>query len=83
MDASNYNTNYMTDMNGSGMLGSGVAPDPGYVIRNGTLVSASFTNKGTAANRCATVSSTTSCVKAPTPRPSSSTSTPNGARPTA
>jgi iron complex outermembrane receptor protein len=23
MDASNYNTNYMTDMNGSGMLGSG------------------------------------------------------------
>jgi iron complex outermembrane receptor protein len=49
MDASNYNTNYMTDMNGSGMLGSGVAPDPGYVIRNGTLVSASFTNKGTAA----------------------------------
>src|SRR5476649_1875307 len=31
MDASNFNTNYMTDMNGSGMLGSGVAPDPGYV----------------------------------------------------
>jgi len=49
MDASNYNANYMTDMNGSGMLGAGVAPDPGYVIRNGTLVSASFTNKGTAA----------------------------------
>ncbi|MYM86667.1 TonB-dependent receptor [Rugamonas sp. FT82W] len=49
MDASNFNTNYMTDMNGSGMLGSGVAPDPGYVIRNGTLVSASFANKGTAA----------------------------------
>ncbi|WP_167761427.1 TonB-dependent receptor [Duganella callida] len=48
LDASNYNTNYMTDMNGSGALGSGVAPDPGYVIRNGTLVSASFTNKGTA-----------------------------------
>jgi iron complex outermembrane receptor protein len=49
MDASNYNANYMTDMNGSGMLGAGVAPDPGYVIRNGTLVNASFTNKGTAA----------------------------------
>ncbi len=49
MDASNFNTNYMTDMNGSGMLGSGVAPDAGYVIRNGTLVSASFANKGTAA----------------------------------
>ncbi len=49
MDASNYNTNYMTDMQGSGALVSGVAPDPGYVIRNGTLVSASFTNKGTAA----------------------------------
>jgi iron complex outermembrane receptor protein len=49
MDASNYNANYMTDMNGSGMLGAGVAPDAGYVIRNGTLVSASFTNKGTAA----------------------------------
>lgn len=50
MDASNYNTNYMIDMNGSGALGSGVAPDPGYVIRNGTLVSASFTNKGTTAS---------------------------------
>ncbi|MQA20209.1 TonB-dependent receptor [Rugamonas rivuli] len=49
MDASNFNANYMTDMNGSGMLGSGVAPDPGYVVRNGTLVSAAFTNKGTAA----------------------------------
>ena len=49
MDASNYNTNYMTDMNGSGALGAGVAPDPGYVIRNGTLVSASSTNKATAA----------------------------------
>jgi len=49
LDASNYNTNYMTDMQGSGTLVSGVAPDPGYVIRNGTLVSASFTNKGTAA----------------------------------
>jgi len=48
MEASNYNTNYMTDMNGSGMLGAGVAPDPGYVVRNGTLMSASFTNKGTA-----------------------------------
>ena len=48
MEASNYNTNYMTDMQGSGALVAGVAPDPGYVIRNGTLVSASFTNKGTA-----------------------------------
>jgi iron complex outermembrane receptor protein len=49
MEASNYNANYMTDMNGSGALASGVAPDPGYTIRNGTLTSASFTNKGTAA----------------------------------
>jgi iron complex outermembrane receptor protein len=49
MDASNFNANYMTDMNGSGALASGVAPDPGYTIRNGTLTSASFTNKGTAA----------------------------------
>lgn len=49
LEASNYNRNYMTDMNGSGALGGGVSPDPGYVVRNGTLVAASFTNKGTAA----------------------------------
>ncbi len=49
LEASNYNRNYMTDMLGSGALGGGVSPDAGYTVRNGTLTSASFTNKGTAA----------------------------------
>jgi iron complex outermembrane receptor protein len=42
MDADNYNRNYM--LWGSNILkgGTGQAPDPGYVVRNGTLVSASF-----------------------------------------
>lgn len=49
MEASNYNRNFMTDMLGSGALVGGVAPDPGYTVQNGTLTSATFTNKGTAA----------------------------------
>lgn len=48
MSASNYNRNYM--IWGSRILsgGEGQAPDAGYVVRNGTLVQADFTNKGTA-----------------------------------
>jgi len=43
MDAANYNRNYM--LWGSRILnqGAGQAPDPGYVVRNGTLVQANFT----------------------------------------
>jgi iron complex outermembrane receptor protein len=43
LDASNYNRNYM--LWGSHFIngGQGQAPDPGYVVRNGTLVSANFT----------------------------------------
>jgi len=48
MSASNYNRNYM--IWGSRILsgGEGQAPDASYVVRNGTLVQADFTNKGTA-----------------------------------
>lgn len=49
LNASNYNRNYMTDMLGSGAIGGDVSPDAGYTVHNGTLTSASFTNKGTAA----------------------------------
>ena len=48
LNASNYNRNYMTDMLGSGALGGGVSPDS-YTVRNGTLTSAVFANRGTAA----------------------------------
>lgn len=43
MDADNYNRNYM--LWGSRILGqgSGQAPDPGYVVRDNTLVQANFT----------------------------------------
>jgi len=42
LDASNYNRNYL--LWGSSILaaGAGQAPAPGYVVRNGTLVSATF-----------------------------------------
>jgi iron complex outermembrane receptor protein len=47
LDATNYNRNFL--FWGSNLLqgGNGQAPDPGYVIRNGTLVSASFTGPTT------------------------------------
>jgi iron complex outermembrane receptor protein len=48
LNASNYNRNFMTDMNANGALGGGVAPDA-YTVRNGTLTSASWANKGTEA----------------------------------
>jgi iron complex outermembrane receptor protein len=48
LEASNYNRNYMTDMLGNGAIGGDVVPDS-YTVRNGTLVAASFANKGTAA----------------------------------
>lgn len=48
MQATNYNRNYLVW--GSRILsgGEGQAPDAGYVVRNGTLVQASFANLGTA-----------------------------------
>lgn len=48
LEASNYNRNYMSDMLGSGAIGGGVSPDT-YTVRNGTLTSATFANRGTAA----------------------------------
>lgn len=51
MDATNYNRNYLVW--GSHILagGAGQVPDAGYVVRNGTLVQASFANQGTAADK--------------------------------
>jgi iron complex outermembrane receptor protein len=53
LEASNYNRNYMMwgsrfinhggDTLSANVIGPGQAPDPGYVVRNGTLVSANFT----------------------------------------
>ncbi|HEX8602663.1 MAG TPA: TonB-dependent receptor plug domain-containing protein, partial [Pseudoduganella sp.] len=48
LEASNYNRNYMSDMNGSGAIGGNVVPDS-YTVRNGTLTSLNYSNKGTAA----------------------------------
>ena len=50
MDASNYNRNFMAYLDGSGAIGGGVLPDR-YTINNGTLTSAHYSNKGTAADK--------------------------------
>lgn len=42
MDAENYNRNYLLWLTRFVARGDGQAPNPGYVVRNGTLVSASF-----------------------------------------
>jgi iron complex outermembrane receptor protein len=42
LDAANYNRNYLSWMTHFVAKGAGQAPDPGYVVRNGTLVSANF-----------------------------------------
>jgi len=42
LDAANYNRNYLNWMTHFVALGEGQAPEPGYVVRNNTLVSASF-----------------------------------------
>jgi iron complex outermembrane receptor protein len=49
LDASNYNRNYMTDMAANGAIGGNVIPDA-YTVKNGTLTSVAYSNKGTAAN---------------------------------
>lgn len=51
LEASNYNRNYI--IWGSKILngGAGQAPDPGYVVRKGTLVQADFRNLGTDADK--------------------------------
>jgi iron complex outermembrane receptor protein len=41
LEASNYNRNYM--LWGSAIIGRGAVPDPGYVVRDNTLVEANFT----------------------------------------
>ncbi|HKX42199.1 MAG TPA: TonB-dependent receptor [Burkholderiaceae bacterium] len=43
MKAANYNRNYLLWNTHFIAQGAGQAPDPGYVVRNGTLVSANFT----------------------------------------
>jgi len=48
LNATNYNRNYLLWTTHFLAQGTGQAPDPGYVVRNGTLVSANFTaNPGT------------------------------------
>jgi iron complex outermembrane receptor protein len=42
LDATNYNRNYLLWTTHFLAQGAGQAPDPGYVVRNGTLTSASF-----------------------------------------
>ena len=48
LEAGNYNRNYMTDMAASGTITANVIPDS-YTVKNGTLTSVSYSNKGTAA----------------------------------
>jgi iron complex outermembrane receptor protein len=47
LKASNYNRNFL--LWGSSIIGADQAPENGYVVRNNTLVSANFPNRGTAA----------------------------------
>ena len=47
MKATNYNRNYLVWTSHILNGGAGQAPAPGYVVSNGTLVSASFPNQGT------------------------------------
>src|SRR5688572_6330683 len=42
LDAGNYNRNYLVWLTSFVNKGAGQAPDPGYVVRNGTLVQANF-----------------------------------------
>lgn len=46
LSASNYNRNYLLHAPFFLNEGSGQAPEPGYVVRNNTLVEASFTDNG-------------------------------------
>jgi iron complex outermembrane receptor protein len=48
LDAANYNRNYLEWLTHFVNLGAGQGPDPGYVVRNGTLVSANFSCAKTA-----------------------------------
>ncbi|GAA5184931.1 TonB-dependent receptor [Niveibacterium umoris] len=45
MDATNYNRNYLVWPSHIINGGKGQAPDPGYVVQNGTLTSATFSNQ--------------------------------------
>jgi iron complex outermembrane recepter protein len=47
LEATNYNRNFLFDNRGTIGEGAGFGPDPGYVVRNGTLVEANFTGPGT------------------------------------
>jgi iron complex outermembrane recepter protein len=47
LEATNYNRNFLFNNRDIMQGGAGTAPDPGYVVRNGTLVEASFTGPGT------------------------------------
>jgi len=43
MNANNENAGYMTDLGaGSGLVASGLVPNPGYTVKNGTLTSATW-----------------------------------------
>src|SRR5207248_1964018 len=48
LDAANYNRNYLEWLTHFVNLGAGQSPDPGYVVRNGTLVNATFSCAKTA-----------------------------------
>jgi iron complex outermembrane receptor protein len=47
LDATNYNRNFLFWTSNILQGGNGVAPDPGYVVRNGTLVAANWSNPAT------------------------------------
>ena len=42
LDAANYNRNYLEWLTHFVNLGAGQGPDPGYVVRNGTLTERQF-----------------------------------------
>ena len=54
LDASNYNRNYLEWLTNFVNFGAGQAPDPGYIVKNGTLIGANFTCVQTAACKTGT-----------------------------
>ncbi len=74
LDASNYNRNYLEWLTHFVNLGNGQGPDPGYVVKNGTLTSANFSPLPGRS----TVFTTRSRGRTRARRPASSTSTAPG-----
>jgi len=66
LDAANYNRNYLEWLTSFVNLGNGQGPDPGYVVKNNTLVSATFSCVQTAPCKTGIPATATTAAKGPT-----------------